>query len=532
VAQTLTDSNFAPLTNPYRRQLISQLYAITCQGVPVLTTPIVMGIGEQYNLLSQWSQDYQASSFTIKFFNSTSTLAIQQMQMGDSDFAVSQTWQFSSKRSSMNSSLESLVAFPVIAYGLASAYQLAAIANMSNLILDVDTLAGIYTGNITVWNHNQIKALNPTLAPYLPYQPIQLVAGCDDSALIPIMWAALSSATLSTEGVLAREILTKMTTSNSCLSDVVSYIGATDGAFAVWYVTDIITEVRNVQMASLVNPAGNVVQPSSASLAAAVADYAGMIDNTVIAMGPGPDSWPLAGYGMMVLDSEYPVKEQLLAQGLLDWVYWTQTSSTAAAIAGNYLTAVPGQSAAVMQRTIALLDSVTSNSQKVFSLAGCVYNGTICSNQGTCAGGTTCACNSTRTGQWCELEASTSNSVIIAAVLGSVLPIILLLALVVVVAVIIMAVVVSRRSQMDNDWEISFEELEIGEQLGAGGYGEVHKAMWKGTEVAVKVMASDKVTKDMEKNFKDEVRRTKKGKRGPRFPSHHFGWSHCALRSR
>jgi serine/threonine protein kinase len=34
----------------------------------------------------------------------------------------------------------------------------------------------------------------------------------------------------------------------------------------------------------------------------------------------------------------------------------------------------------------------------------------------------------------------------------------------------------------------------------------VSKATWKGTEVAVKVMASDKITKDMEKSFKDEVR--------------------------
>jgi hypothetical protein len=29
--------------------------------------------------------------------------------------------------------------------------------------------------------------------------------------------------------------------------------------------------------------------------------------------------------------------------------------------------------------------------------------------------------------------------------------------------------------------------------------------VWKGTEVAVKVMASDKISKEMEKNFKDEV---------------------------
>jgi serine/threonine protein kinase len=61
-----------------------------------------------------------------------------------------------------------------------------------------------------------------------------------------------------------------------------------------------------------------------------------------------------------------------------------------------------------------------------------------------------------------------------------------------------------------DDWEIAYDELEIGEHLGSGGYGEVHKAVWKGTEVAVKVMTSQLdqggVTKDMEKSFKDEVR--------------------------
>jgi serine/threonine protein kinase len=33
----------------------------------------------------------------------------------------------------------------------------------------------------------------------------------------------------------------------------------------------------------------------------------------------------------------------------------------------------------------------------------------------------------------------------------------------------------------------------------------VYKALWKGTEVAVKVIASKKITKDMEKSFHDEV---------------------------
>lgn len=64
-----------------------------------------------------------------------------------------------------------------------------------------------------------------------------------------------------------------------------------------------------------------------------------------------------------------------------------------------------------------------------------------------------------------------------------------------------------RRSRArDDDWEIRYDELEMGEHLGTGGFGQVHRAAWKGTEVAVKVMAADKITKDMERAFKDEVR--------------------------
>ncbi len=48
-------------------------------------------------------------------------------------------------------------------------------------------------------------------------------------------------------------------------------------------------------------------------------------------------------------------------------------------------------------------------------------------------------------------------------------------------------------------------ELEMGDLLGAGGYGEVYRAMWKGTDVAVKMMTSEVVTKEMQKGFVEEV---------------------------
>jgi serine/threonine protein kinase len=73
--------------------------------------------------------------------------------------------------------------------------------------------------------------------------------------------------------------------------------------------------------------------------------------------------------------------------------------------------------------------------------------------------------------------------------------------------ILLLLLVLFRRRDRD-DWEIQYEELEVGDVLGTGGFGEVYRALWKGTEVAVKVMASEKASKDMERSFKDEVRRT------------------------
>ena len=44
-------------------------------------------------------------------------------------------------------------------------------------------------------------------------------------------------------------------------------------------------------------------------------------------------------------------------------------------------------------------------------------------------------------------------------------------------------------SQHDADWEIDPQELEIKEVVGSGEFGTVHRALWLGSTVAVKVGA-------------------------------------------
>ncbi|CAN4076781.1 unnamed protein product [Withania somnifera] len=55
------------------------------------------------------------------------------------------------------------------------------------------------------------------------------------------------------------------------------------------------------------------------------------------------------------------------------------------------------------------------------------------------------------------------------------------------------------------EWEIPWEDLHVGERIGIGSYGEVYRAEWNGTEVAVKKFMNQDITSDALAQFKCEV---------------------------
>ena len=75
-----------------------------------------------------------------------------------------------------------------------------------------------------------------------------------------------------------------------------------------------------------------------------------------------------------------------------------------------------------------------------------------------------------------------------------IIPVVAAILCLLLVFIVGLIVCLKRKGNSNDDWEINYDELEVGEQLGAGGFGEVNKAVWKGTEVAVNVMASEKFT--------------------------------------
>lgn len=82
-----------------------------------------------------------------------------------------------------------------------------------------------------------------------------------------------------------------------------------------------------------------------------------------------------------------------------------------------------------------------------FSLAGCVYQGTLCSNAGTCSSDGVCSCDSGRDGQYCESTVSNglSGGDIAGIVVGVVFFVILLLVILVIALVVVIVLMLRGR---------------------------------------------------------------------------------------
>jgi hypothetical protein len=186
-----------------------------------------------------------------------------------------------------------------------------------------------------------------------------------------------------------------------------------------------------------------------------------------------------------------------------------------------------------------LLKNFTCDGVAASSIHNCITDqGQVCSDAGSCVENA-CLCDSGREGKYCEdFKSDSSDTEALTIGLGTVahhhtlnrthrtrtshiahaqqtkrsvrsgvgIPVVSLAFVGLLVFIVVLLVLVQRKGKGNDNWEIRYDELEVGEHLGTGGFGEVHRATWKGTEVAVKVMASDRITKEMEKSFKDEVR--------------------------
>lgn len=236
------------------------------------------------------------------------------------------------------------------------------------LILDGNTLVGIYNATITKWNDPAIVALNPEIASKLPAKQITVVHRADGSGTTAIFTSALSSFTSAwTSGA--------GTTINWPADKAGNGVGGNgnQGVAAaiqntpesIGYVEYAYAVSNKLPFAQMVNKAGNTVTASADSTAAAMSDFASAFTPQLTASivnAPGSNSWPIAGYTYVIIH-QTSMTDCVKASKLVEYINWILTNPVATKRA-QALGYVP-LPAAVSQLALAKLGEVTCNGQPV-----------------------------------------------------------------------------------------------------------------------------------------------------------------------
>jgi len=239
------------------------------------------------------------------------------------------------------------------------------------LVLDRETLVGIYNGTVNKWNDPAIVALNPDLASYLPDATITAVHRSDGSGTTEIFTKSLSafSADWTAGGASSVEWPVDQAGNgvggkgNQGVSAAVI-----NTPNSVGYVELSFAKANGLATAQLVNKAGKTVSADADSLASAMADFAGGFDDKLTATivdAPGDGSWPISGYTYLVLHTT-SMTDCVKAEKLLDYVYWTLTDASAAKRAGDLgYSVLPGP---VQEQVLGKLGEVTCNGEPVMKM--------------------------------------------------------------------------------------------------------------------------------------------------------------------
>jgi phosphate transport system substrate-binding protein len=236
------------------------------------------------------------------------------------------------------------------------------------LILDRQTLVGIYNAKITTWNDPAIVALNPGLADYLPATKMTVVHRSDGSGTTEIFTKALTSFGPDWTAGGASSVEWPVDKAGNGIGGkgnqgVTAAVLNTTGS--IGYVELSYAKSNNMAFASMINKASKTVVANAASVEAAMAEFATTFTDkltTTIVDGSSDSAWPIAGYTYIILHTT-SMTDCVKAQKLLEFLQWAQTDAGAQAAAASLGYSVLPE--AVRQTVLAKLAEVTCNGQTV-----------------------------------------------------------------------------------------------------------------------------------------------------------------------
>lgn len=284
-------------------------------------------------IYAKWSADYhQKTGGQINYQSIGSSGGIKQIIAGTVDFGASDAPMTVEELNTNN-----LIQFPTVIGGVVPVVNIKGIA-AGALKLDGKTLADIYLGNIKKWNDPAITKLNPDLT--LPDAAITTVFRSDGSGTTFNFTDYLAKVSPDWQSKVGVDKSVNWPTADRGAAGkgnegVASYVSRMDNS--IGYVEYAFAKQNNMAHVALKNAAGNIVQPSTESFAAAGdidwSQQAGFYK--VITNAETANAWPIAA-ATFILVNKTP-KDAKQAAGVLAFFNWAFDEGDKEALALDYV---------------------------------------------------------------------------------------------------------------------------------------------------------------------------------------------------
>ena len=284
-----------------------------------------------YPLLSKWSADYsQATGHKINYQSIGSGGGIAQIKAETVDFGSSDK-----PLPPEELAKDGLAQFPSAVGGVVPVVNVAGI-EPGKLRLTGSLLADVFLGKVATWNDPAIAALNPGLP--LPSSKINVVHRSDGSGTTFNFVNYLSKVSPEWKAKVGEGTSVKWPAGVGGKGNegVAAYVKQIKGG--IGYVELSYALQNKMAYSRMKNAAGNYVNPSDASFAAAAAsaDWKNAQDfNLVITDAPSADSWPITATNFILMRKQ--PRDAADAKAALEFFRWAYANGSAQAQSLDYV---------------------------------------------------------------------------------------------------------------------------------------------------------------------------------------------------
>ncbi len=270
-----------------------------------------------YPIYSKWFDAYkQKTGVEINYQSIGSGGGIQQVKAGTVDFGASDAALSNDRLKEMP---RKVVHFPTVAGAVVLAYNLPGL--QAPLKLTPEIVTGIFMGKITTWNDKAIVAANAGVAP--PAVPILAVHRSDGSGTTNIFTTYLSAVSGEWKELVGANTSVSWPSGVGGKGNegVAGMVRQTPGA--VGYVELAYARQNKLAVAHVRNKSGNFVEPTLASITAAVAASAPALAKDVrtpIVNAAAPDAYPISGLTFLIVYQD--TKDATRGKALADFIGW------------------------------------------------------------------------------------------------------------------------------------------------------------------------------------------------------------------